>query len=153
MGDVSIGSTGGLHESRNLHTYLIYLLGFYSQLIFLIAGSEVRKLFLDFLIVKVEPQLMDKPRQYFIVEIIEVKHDNKTLISAFKQVAKYLQCTYLHLLHDLSLCAHLVMGENVYQVWMGDGEVAVDFSYPCLPPSTNSQSTFVAELSVTGINL
>ena len=109
MGDVSIGSTGGLHESRNLHIYLIYLLGFYSQLIFLIAGLEVGKLFPDFLIVKVEPQSIDKPRQYLIVEIVEVKHDDETLISSFKQVAKYLQCAYSHPLHDPSLCAHLVM--------------------------------------------
>jgi hypothetical protein len=99
-----------------------------------LAGSEVGKLFPDFLIVKVEPQSMDKPREYLIVDIVDVKREDETLISAFKQVGKYLQCVYSHPFHDPSLCAHLVMSEKVYQAWMVDGEVAIDSSYSMFAP-------------------
>jgi hypothetical protein len=103
-----------------------------SQLIFLIhpAGSEIGNLFPDFLIVKVLSHLVDEPRKYLIIEIIEVKRDDETETTASKQVAKYLRRAYSHPSHDQNLCAYLIMGELVNQVRMnGNGEVISGRSY------------------------
>jgi hypothetical protein len=71
----------------------------------------------------------EKPRKYIIVDIVEVKREDETVISAFKQVSKYLERAYSHPSHDPSLCAHLVMSENVYQAQMVKGEVTFDRFY------------------------
>ncbi len=76
MEEVSFGSTGGIHRSRN-HSMLLAPIVFYLLIVPLAAGAEDEKFFPDFITIKVTPQPPGKPRQHLMVAIVEVKQNNK----------------------------------------------------------------------------
>jgi len=118
MEEVSFGSTGGIHRSRN-HRMLLAPIVVYLLIIPLAAGAEDEKFFPDFITVKVTPQLPGKPRQHLMVAIVEVKRNDKVSeTEALKQVAKYLQRAWELPGHSENLCAYLVMGQKVHRLWM-----------------------------------
>jgi len=94
-GDISIGSIGGLHESRNLE------------------GNEIEKMFPDFLTVKVRPTLANLPRLHTAVCIVEVKRDDLTARQAEKQLTLYMERVSTQRFVSDDFRGYLVMGKKV----------------------------------------
>lgn len=94
LANVSFGSTGALHESRDL------------------PGVEAGKLVPDFLTVKVSPQ-MGGVRDHYIVCIVEIKRNDVTEGKAKIQMKEYLLQAAAHPSRDENLRGYLVMANIV----------------------------------------
>lgn len=71
--NISFGSTGGIHRART------------------VPGSEINKLFPDFLTVSVYPQLLGAHRDYRIVSVLELKRDDQSLTKSQEQMLQYME--------------------------------------------------------------
>ncbi|KAM6489566.1 hypothetical protein JOM56_014985, partial [Amanita muscaria] len=94
LGNISFGSTGALHESREL------------------PDMEAEKCFPDFVTVRVAPQ-PGGLRQHFVVCVVEVKRDHDTMSEAHIQIMKYMNQLAEHPLREENLSGFLVMGRWV----------------------------------------
>ncbi|KAJ7600645.1 hypothetical protein C8J56DRAFT_1156976 [Mycena floridula] len=107
--NVSTGSTGGLHESRNL------------------PGAEHGTMFPDFVTVKVTP-LAGLARDHRVVCLIEVKKDGDSIYKARDQMWGYMEQIIGHPNREPNLYGFLVLGAvvEVYRIQdegFGEGDV------------------------------
>ncbi|KAG5649245.1 hypothetical protein H0H81_005161 [Sphagnurus paluster] len=127
---LSISSTGAVHESRK------------------VAGHEQFKLVPDFVVYKF--WFKDRPednREQRMLCLLEVKHNNESILKHTAKVMAYMRQVINHPLRDDVFTGYLIVGYEYKKfVLVGQGEACVVHAYEDIQYLSQQGDTFTEEL-------